>query len=207
MLGDSNTARFRFGEGEGTFGRGLPGKRQATMLIEQINPADCISYNNVVVQCGINNLTSRSATITGLSDVRKVFHDFKHKIEGIHAVNPKINVFIVPLLPTASVTYNKYVKAFNSLIQSEIIDHNYRCMAVDVREYGYSDGILRSECKKADWDNIHINIKTVRKVALSIRDAIYLKYNSGRKSRISSSKLYSEAVNTKPRGGGRRSIP
>ena len=110
VLGDSNTARFRFGEGEGTFGRGLPGKRQATMLIEHINPADCISYNNVVIQCGINNLTSRSAKITGLSDVSKVFDEFKHKIEGIHAVNPKINVFIVPILPTRSVTYNKYVK-------------------------------------------------------------------------------------------------
>ena len=207
VLGDSNTSRFKFGEGEGTFGRGLPGKRQATMLIEHINPADCISYNNVVVQCGINNLTSKKVTISGLSDVSKVFDEFKQKIDGISALNPKINVFIVPLLPTGSVTYNKYVKAFNSLIQSEIIDRNYRCMAVDVREYGYSDGILRSECKKVEWDNIHINIKTIRKVALSIRNAIYLKYNSGRKSRISSSKLYSEAVNTKPRGGGRRSIP
>ena len=205
ILGDSNTKMFRFGQGEGTFGRGLPGRRQPTMLIHQINPADCISYSNVVVQCGINNLTSSTATITGPKDVALVFNQFKHKIDRIIDLNPKINVFIVPLLPTRSVNYNKAVREFNRLIQCRIIESNYKCMIVDVTELSLSDGILRSECMKAEWDNIHINIRSVRKIAFSIRNAIYLKYNSGRKSRVSSSKSYSEAASTKHRGGGRRS--
>ena len=205
VLGDSNTKWFRFGEGPGTFGRGLPGKCQPTMLIEKINPADCMSYNNAVIQCGINDLTGNKVTITGPKDVGVVFDHFKCKIDGILAANPKINVFIVPLLPTRSVTYNKYVRVFNSLLKSNIIDCDYRCTAINVAELEYSDGILRSECLKVDWDNIHINIKSVRKVAMSVRDAIYLKYNSGRKNRINSTKLYSEAVGTKPRGGGRHS--
>ena len=56
ILDDSNTKRYKFGEGVGTFGRGLPGKRKETMLIEHSNLVDCMSYNNVVIQCGINNI-------------------------------------------------------------------------------------------------------------------------------------------------------
>ena len=207
VLGDSNTKMFRFGEGAGTFGRGLPGRRQPTMKIEDINPADCISYNNAVVQCGINDLTSSTVTIAGPKDVALVFDQFKHKIDRIIELNPKVNVFIVPLLPTRSVTFNKSVRVFNNLIQSKIIECNYRCMVIDdIKELSYSDGLLRSECMREEWDNIHVNIRCVRKIALSIRNAIYLKYNSGRKSRVvSSTKTYSEAASTKPRGGGRRS--
>ena len=181
ILGDSNTKRYKFGEGVGTFGRGLPGKRIETMLIEHINPADCMSYNNVIIQCGINNITSSRTPINGPRDVRTIFDIFKNNIDQIMSVTNKVNVYIVPILPTRSVTYNRAVHVFNSLIKSDIIDFYYCCMCINISELEFSDGSLRPEFLYADWDNIHTNIKAIRKVAHGIRSSIYLKYNSGRK--------------------------
>ena len=126
ILGDSNTKRYKFGEGVRTFGRGLPGKRKETMLIEHINPADCMSYNNVVIQCGINNITSSKTPINGPRDVHTIFDIFKNKVDQIMFVTNKVNVYIVPILPTRSVTYNRAVRVFNSLIKSNIIAFYYR---------------------------------------------------------------------------------
>ena len=96
------------------------------------------------------------------------------------SVSPTINVFIVPILPTRSVTYNRAVRVFNNMIQLHIIDTFYRCMCINIEELPFSDGSLRPEFMHADWDNIHLNIKGIRKNAYNIRSTIFLKYNSGR---------------------------
>ena len=194
VLGDSNTKRFRFGEGEGTFGRGLPGTRKDTFVISAINPADCISYNNVVIHCGINDLTNNQGLIKGPQDVANIFTKLKNKVDEIVALSPKINVFVVPLLPTGSVVFNKYVRYFNHLIQTKLIDCNYKCMSIDVSQFAFSDGMLRKDCRRNDWDNIHLNYKAVRSLAVLIRDSIFQKYNSGRKSRVDGNRGYNEVV-------------
>ena len=101
-----------------------------------------MSYNNVVIQCGINNITSSKTPINEPSDVRAIFDIFKNKVDQIMSVTEKINVYIVPILPTRSVTYNRAVRVFNSLIKSNIIDFYYRCMCINVSELEFSDDSL-----------------------------------------------------------------
>ena len=139
LLGNSNTRRYKVGEGIETFGCGIPGKCKDAMLIKHINPVDCMSYSNVVIQCGINNITSSKSTINGPRDVKVIFDKFKNKVAQVMSACLAINVYIVPILPTRSVTYNRAVRVFNGMIQSQIIDTYYHCMSINVEELAFSD--------------------------------------------------------------------
>ena len=200
IIGDSNTGLYKFGSGVGTFGKGLPGVHKYIPTIDIINPSDCLSYNNVVIQCGINHFTK--GNIYGPQDVKAVFEQFKTKIDIILRAKRNINIFIVPLLPTRSVFYNKCVNVFNNLIKAKITDVNYKCTILDV-ELLYDDGgLLCRDYMKFEHDNIHLNKSAVRKIAFIIKQSIYLKYNSGKKRCINSNRSYSDAVRNSNRGDG-----
>ena len=48
IIGDSNTYNLKFGEGVGTFGHNIPGKRVEAYTIGDINPTDCCGYHWVI---------------------------------------------------------------------------------------------------------------------------------------------------------------
>ena len=56
ILGDSNTKYINFGEGNGSLGYGVPGKRVEAMKVGHIDPLACAGYSNVIIHCGLNDL-------------------------------------------------------------------------------------------------------------------------------------------------------
>ena len=166
------------------------------MTIEQINPLDYLSYNNVVVQCGINDLVN--CQLSGPNDVKKIFKQYKAKIDHILALKQNINIFICPLLPTRSIFLVKAVNLFNSLLWSEIIEKNYRCTLLAITGLSDDSGLL--EYKYSKGDRLHLNFKGRVFLAMLIKKTIFLKYNSGKNGRISSNRPYSDTLGNAARG-------
>ena len=195
IIGDSLSSQFKFGEGEGTFGRGLPGKVVKSSKLSDIRPTDCLSYSNVVIQCGINDL--RQGINQTASAVNNKFNILKDKITTMLQLKDKINIFICPILPTRSVYYNQRVVTFNRLIRSQIVNQNYRCSLLDVSSFcdaTYKTDLLDPSFCRSQGDPVHLNSLGTRKLAGIIKTAIFLKYNSGKGSRISSTRPYASAV-------------
>ena len=204
IIGHSQTEDFAFGDGKGTFGRGLPGKRVKAGHVKDIRPTDCMSYANVVILCGINDLREGRYTKTGDIDVNKTFSIFKDKISEICRIKKNINVFICPILPSKSYIYHARAVKFNKLIYSEIIDQGYyRCSILNVSSFcdsSYRSDLLDSSYSRGDL--VHLNARGTRKLATLIKDSIFRKYNSGKGSRIDSVKPYSAALQDGPPGSG-----
>ena len=63
-IGDSNTKHLKFSTGQhrekGTFGYNMPGERVETFHISQIDERKCLSYQNIVIHCGINDIRDNS---------------------------------------------------------------------------------------------------------------------------------------------------
>ncbi len=199
IIGDSNSKHLTFGEGSGKFGKGLPGKRVKASQIKDISPLDCMSYSNVVLICGINDLR------TGTNiDVGKTFHAFKAKVDEICQLKRNINVLISPILPCRSTTFNARAVTFNRLIYSKIIDGNYyRCSVLDVSsmcDFTYRTNLLDPSYSRGDA--VHLNHRGTRKLATIVKDSVYRIYNSGKGSRIDSKKPYSAALQGGPPGAG-----
>ena len=72
IIGDSNTRSLMFGTDRGCFGPSTPGKKFFAPVIEEINPHDCVAYNNVVIMCGINHIKLRS--IRNQGNVQNVYN-------------------------------------------------------------------------------------------------------------------------------------
>ncbi len=199
IIGDSNTKHLAFGDGIGKFGKALPGKRILASEVKDISPLDCMSYANVVLLCGINDLRS-SASI----DVDRTFDVFKDKVSSICQLKKNINVFISPILPTRSHVYNTRAIKFNRLIYSQIIDQNYyRCSILNMSslcDLTYDTDLL--DLSYSRGDAVHLSHRGTRKLATIIKEAIFLKYNSGRGGRIDSRKPYSAALQDGPPGPG-----
>ena len=148
----------------------------------------------MVVQCGINDLVN--CHLSGPNDVQNVFAQYKAKIDQIITLNQNINIFICPLLPTRSIFLLKAVKLFNALLRSEIIEKNYRCTLLDITEFSDDAGLLIY--KYAKGDRLHLNFKGRVSLAMIIKKTIFLKYNSGKNGRISSSRPVSYTHLTLP---------
>ena len=207
IVGDSNTKHLAFGDGKGTFGKGLPGKRVQAYKVGDISPIDCLSYANVVIQCGINDISEGSGQYhrkTSDIDVDQIFSEFKGKVSTICKLKKNINVFITPILPTRSVTYNARAVRFNRLIYSQIIDQNYyRCSMLNVS--GLCDSSYRTDLLDASYsrgDAVHLNHRGTRYLANVMKDSIFRVYNSGRRNRINSRKPYNVALQSGPPGPG-----
>jgi hypothetical protein len=204
IIGHSQTEDFAFGDGIGTFGRGLPGKRVKAGQVKHIRPTDCMSYANVVIVCGINDLREGQYLKTCDIDVNKTFSVFKDKISEICRIKKNINVFICPILPSKSYIYHARAVKFNKLIYSDIICQGYyRCSILDVSSFcdsSYRSDLLDSSYSRGDL--VHLNTRGTRKLATVIKDSIFRKYNSGKGSRIDSVKPYSAALQDGPPGSG-----
>ncbi len=112
-----------------------------------------------------------------------------------------INVFICPILPTRSSVFNARAIRFNKSIYSQIIDQNYRCNILNV--ISFCESTHRSNLLDPAYsrgDMVHLNHRGTRKLATIIKDAVFLKYNSGKGGRVNSRKPYSAALEDGPLG-------
>ena len=195
ILGDSNTKGVKFGEekfGEvnfekehwqGTLGPSIPGKRIDAFIIDQIDPIECIAYNNIVVHCGINNIKSRH--IDADRDLRDLYTQFKSKIEDIRQVNRKSRILISPILPTRLPGLNRKALFFNKLIFDDLLTSNLHVEIIN----GYGDMLGEDECLNIQLaryhDYLHLNASGVRHMAKCIKDIILIKKRRGDKQNSS----------------------
>ena len=204
IIGDSNSKNFSFGDGKGTFGKSLPGKRVQASEVKHIRPTDCLSYSNVVIVCGINDLREGQYKRTCDINVSKTFDVLKDKITTISRLKKNINIFISPILPSRSSIYQARAVKFNKLIYSEIIDQNYyKCSILNVTSL--CDSTYRTDLLDTSYsrgDQVHLNQSGTRKLAMIIKESIFHKYNSGKGSRIDSRKPYSAALRDGLSGSG-----
>ena len=61
IVGDSNTNHIYFAHeiNRSNLGRDIYGRRVQAFTIDEIEPIDCIGFQNVVIQVGLNNLKNR----------------------------------------------------------------------------------------------------------------------------------------------------
>ena len=111
ILGDSNTKKLQFGTGLGTFGRGMPGKRLKMSTLQDIpHPDELLSYSNLVLHVGINDLRDDSVNamnmINRLRDICSYLSMHKRSL----------NIILSSILPTKNIGLNHKVYDYNCML-------------------------------------------------------------------------------------------
>ena len=167
IIGDSNTRFLRFGAGKGTFGHKLPGKRLECFTIDQLDPALCVGYKNVVVHCGVNNIKR------GGGDVKHWANELTKKLKNICDICPYSKVIVSPILPTRSSWLNERAMEFNSILFG-YCNTNARIGHFDFDSFVDDEGLLNQQfCryKKPD-DPIHLGSSGIFKLSRAIAHKI-----------------------------------
>ena len=182
-----------FGTEGSCFGPSTPGKKFFAPVIDEINPHNCVAYNNVIIMCGVNDI--KVGSVKNQSDVRAVYNKLKCKVEAISKLNRKAKILVCPVLPTKSGQLNKKVISFNRLIFTDLVMNNYGVSIV----HGFNDfvnpadGLLRRDLAKPNiQDFLHLNDKGVKFLASNIKTSIFQRKKLG--SRINSGRTFSDAV-------------
>ena len=167
IIGDSNTRFLRFGAGKGTFGHKLPGKRLECFTIDQLDPALCVGYKNVVVHCGVNNIKR------GGGDVKHWANELTKKLKNICEICPYSKVIVSPILPTRSSWLNNRAMEFNSLL-FRYCNANTRVSALDFDSFVDEEGLLNKQfCRfKRPDDPIHLGSSGIFKLSRAIAHKI-----------------------------------
>ena len=188
IVGDSNTQSLRFGEGKGTFGHNIPGRRVKAIHIEDINPADCCGYKNIFVHCGINNIKHHS--IRSPENVTACFELFKNKIDIIRTLCPNSKIVISPILPTKDREWNVRALYFNKLLFGYENRANGKILTHDFNEFCDISGMLAASMGrfKKPSDTLHLGANGISLLVKLIRDCVH---NSGK---ISSDRLFNDVV-------------
>ena len=172
LVGDSNTKDLKFGEGKGTFGVSLPGKRVKAAKVENINPHDCAAYANVVFVVGTNNL--RREYISCREDISNVFGCFAEKIELIRKIRKNIKIVIIPVPPTRLIDMNRRIVCYNTMLYQRLIISNtyFNIKLVPIYEFLDNQGLLRRDFLR-DGDYLHFNDLGLSRLAFDIKNAIF----------------------------------
>ncbi len=184
IIGDSNTGKLAFGNSKfNSFSELMPGQRFWAAGISEIDPGTSCGYNNVVVSVGINDLKQRDVNCQ--RDIDMLYHRYKAKIKLIRQLNAKINIFVVPILPTKNYDLNRRANYFNSLIFNDLQRSNLGVTpVVGLDSFVDGDGLLSEKMSK-QFDNngrrdvLHLNESGVRRFAGMIKRAVFLKLNRG----------------------------
>ena len=151
----------------GTFGHKLPGKRLECFTIDQLDPALCVGYKNVVVHCGVNNIKR------GGGDVKHWANELTKKLKNICEICPYSKVIVSPILPTRSSWLNNRAMEFNSLL-FRYCNANTRVSALDFDSFVDEEGLLNKQfCRfKRPDDPIHLGSSGIFKLSRAIAHKI-----------------------------------
>ena len=172
IYGDSNTHFLEFGEGEGKFGKWIPGERIKTQRLDDIPAVHEIPpYQNIVINVGINDINRHDRPSTP---------EFLSKLEGkckdIHSVYPKTKILLSPLLPTKLDYLNKEIWDVNEgMIRLSKKHHNLIIM--DNSIFADEHAFLRQDYGRFNNPNdmIHLGKLGIRALATSIKSYILRK--------------------------------
>ena len=153
ILGDSNSKRYKFGEGKGTMGIWTPGRSEYCPTIENIDPITCNvgSYKNIMIQVGINNLKS----VHSPADINSVADQLMLKCHKISRMNSTVKLFICPVLPTRDRNLNRKAMYMNSRIE-KCVENSFIFTMFDCNSLIDQNGLLRSYLCSKPGDPIHL---------------------------------------------------
>ena len=183
IIGDSNTKYLKFGEGKGTFGRWMPGKRVEALHIENIpEPEDIGPYRNIIIHAGINNVKSRNRHPN-----QTLANCLEDKCTRILDLYPRAKIHLSLLLPTKLESLNHRVRDFNSMLY-DISHGNKNIHVIDhpLAELCDSKGCLKDEFGRFDLtlqthlskDVLHLGKKGLRIFVKTLKTNIVGKIKS-----------------------------
>ncbi len=193
LVGDSNTRPVKFGKGKGTVGEASPGRRIESTHITDINPQDCASFKNIVFMVGTNDV--KKSTVESDKDMHTLVEVYRDKIADVRRINPRSNVFIVPVIPCRSDAVNRKIGYFNQLVCTQLVQHFPRLFIVEgTQDFAdpYSYQLADRYSKKPDPSGLHLNGKGVSILVVMIKRTIFQAKSRG--SRVHSSKSYAKAA-------------
>ena len=178
LIGDSNTRVMNFGEGKGTFGVWMPGKRVEAFHIEDIpDPLKVGPYRNFIIHTGVNNIKRRDRRSNS-----SLVNEMESKCTNILEVYPRSRIYISLLLPTKLESLNYRVKELNSMLIE--LAHSYR--NISIIDHSWSILCDRSGCLKSelgrhdkssglplDSDSLHLGKNGYRILAINIKEGIF----------------------------------
>ena len=187
ILGDSNTGGLKFAsfghssssDMNGTFGNAMPGHREAVFVVDDLDAAKCLGYNNVVVHCGVNDV--RKPDIETEDHIREIYVKFKSKINQILHVNKRARVYVDLLLPTKLEACNSKIKYFNKLIAEDLCKSYNRVKIIDTfKKFCDSNGFLAKNLSREFTrdnlpDNLHLNDGGLKLLSVAIKNVIFYK--------------------------------
>ena len=201
IVGDSNTKHLKFGSGQGTFGKWMPGRRVEALHIEEIpDPANIGPYRNIVIHTGVNNIKSQTRKSN-----KTLLNELEMKCNGIHDIYPRARVYISLLLPTKLSSLNYRINELNNMI----LDMAYKCKYIRVIDnslLGGYDGYLREEfgrwnvnegCPNST-DVVHLGKIGLRKFGYKIKMSIINMKNNKFNGRFKAAAQRSPQDGTQP---------
>ena len=173
--------------GKGTVGGLTPGKQVYTPIIDQIDPKCCASYSNVVLALGVNDLKQNN--IKNFNDVKQVYSTYKSKVIEIKRLNRKCKIFVVPALPSKSVSLNRIILDFDDLLINDLTQAcGYVSSVRGISEFvDHHTGLLRESLSRSRDDPLHINSAGHGLLVRTIKKAIFNRKGGKRDSRMTSS--------------------
>ena len=184
IIGDSNTGMLNFGTNKrSTFGELMPGQKYWAPCIRDIKPESCISFSNVVILCGINDV--KKSEVNSQEDIRNLGNSLINKIKQIKQLNPKCYVSVCPLLPTKSRELNQKVNFFNCVLASKVASMGPGVQCVEgFHGFAEHDGTLVGSLSKTldrhgGLDILHLNPYGARVLAGLIKRCIFFRLNKG----------------------------
>lgn len=173
IVGDSNTQGLKFGEGKGTFGHLMPGKKVQAFVLDDVNPHDCVGYKNIFIHCGINDI--KNGNINGVQKVEQCFNKLAEKINVIKTLCPKSKLHISPMLPTKDVQLNAKCVYFNKLLFALVNRSVGRVLAHNFGLFCDNSGLLSEQMGryKRPYDKLHLGSTGIYQLAQIIRKCVH----------------------------------
>ncbi len=199
VLGDSNTSKINFGNGAGTLGAWLPGKRVKAGHIEALPEAKDIGpYRNVIIHTGINSVNQQRFRKSN----NFLLHCLESKCRNILEVYPRCKVHISLLLPSRSRALNHHIAEFNR----GILDMTYKLGNVFVIDNSIFGDVLSDEHGRWDSRNqrpffddlLHLGKKGIRNLAMNFKLAVLGERSQSRQRFNASQGAYQTAINRTP---------
>lgn len=198
MYGDSNFGKVKFGKERNQVGKATPGYRGWASHVNKIEPTKCMSYRNVVLMCGTNDMRNIGKENTDQEAIENDIHDvyrlYKLKIKQIRELNKNCKIFVCPVLPSLERNLNAKIFCFNDLIFNDLAYSDYKVNIVSGFDgfYDPASRLLRRDLHNdVMGDTLHLGVK--RGVPLLVR-LVKQSIFSRSKSRVTSGKSYSTAA-------------